>query len=209
MTKVLVIQAHPHIDNSLSLTVGKEFVEDYKKSHPNDEVVIRDLFTEEGVPALNNVTMTAWKKQKFGQEMTDEEKETIKKHDEWLDEFISADKYIFINPMYNHFMPAEMKQYLDLTAIARKTFKYTPEGAVGLLTGKKAMHIQATGGKYHSEDANPMMDLGSVYLTKMLNFYGINDVDNIFIEGADENPEKRQEILEKALQDAQAKAPKF
>ena len=209
MTKVLVIQAHPHVENSLSLTVGNKFIEDYKEAHPEDEVIVRDLFTQESVPALNDVTMTAWKKQKFGQEMTDEEKATIKKHDEWLDEFISADKYIFINPMYNHFLPAEMKQYLDLTAIARKTFKYTPEGAIGLLTGKKAIHIQAAGGRYHAEGENSMMDLGDIYLTKMLNFYGITDVDHIYIEGADVNPEKRQEILENALQEAQVKAPKF
>lgn len=49
--------------------------------------------------------------------MTDEEKQLLQHHAEWLAEFVSADKYVFINPMYNHFLPAEMKEYLDLTAV--------------------------------------------------------------------------------------------
>ena len=32
MTTLLVIQAHPHIENSLSLTVGKRFIDSYKKN---------------------------------------------------------------------------------------------------------------------------------------------------------------------------------
>lgn len=189
---------------------------------------MRDLFTKDGVPPLNDVTMSAWRKQKFEESMTEEEKQVIARHDEWLDEFISADKYIFINPMYNHFLPAEMKQYLDLTAVAHKTFKYTPKGSVGLLDDKKAIHIQAAGGIYHeggkwntfkfllkkalhvkSNQSSALMDLGSIYLTNMLKFYGINDIDNIYIEGADQHRDQRQAILDKALTEASEKAKNF
>lgn len=141
MSKVLVIKAHPNTSKSLSLIVRKEFIDSYEKSHPDDEVIIRDLYAEEGVPPLNDVTMEAWRKQKFGEDMSQEEKNLLNQHAEWLDELISADKYVFINPMYNHFLPAELKQYLDLTAVAHKTFKYTAQGPVGLLKGKKEMHI--------------------------------------------------------------------
>lgn len=70
MTTLLVIQAHPHIENSLSLTVGKRFIDSYKKANPNDKVIIRDLYAAEGVPPLNDVTMEAWRKQKFEEPMT-------------------------------------------------------------------------------------------------------------------------------------------
>lgn len=36
MSKVLVIKAHPNTSKSLSLIVGKEFINSYKKSHPDD-----------------------------------------------------------------------------------------------------------------------------------------------------------------------------
>lgn len=59
MSKVLVIKAHPHTDKSVSLTVGNAFVKAYQKSHPNDEIIIRDLYANDGVPPLNDVTMSA------------------------------------------------------------------------------------------------------------------------------------------------------
>ena len=108
MSKVLVIKAHPHTDQSLSLAVGDEFVKKYQLAHPEDEIIIRDLFDEE-VPPLNDVTFAAWKNKKNNLPLTEEEKDLLVRHSEWLDEFVSADKYVFINPMWNHFMPAQMK----------------------------------------------------------------------------------------------------
>ncbi|WP_010631732.1 NAD(P)H-dependent oxidoreductase [Sporolactobacillus vineae] len=56
--------------------------------------------------------------------------------------FISADKYVFINPMYNLFIPAEMKSYFDLVMQVLYTFEYTPEGnPQGVLKNKKAIHL--------------------------------------------------------------------
>lgn len=211
MTKLLVIQAHPHIDNSLSLTVGKQFIKSYKQSHPQDEVIVRDLF-DGSVPPLNDQTMEAWRKQKFDEPLTDDEKALLDQHSIWLDEFISADKYVFINPMYNHFLPAELKQYLDITAVAHKTFKYTVNGPVGLLTDKKLLHIQAAGNFYHDEHGNDqmaMMDLGDAYLTHMANFYGIDQIEKLFIEGADAKPDQRENILSTALIQANVMAKTF
>lgn len=228
MSKVLVIKAHPHTDNSLSLAVGDEFVRAYRQSHPNDEIIIRDLYAENGVPPLNDVTMSAWQKQKFDQPMTKEEKDLLSQHEAWLDEFISADKYVFINPMYNHFLPAELKQYLDLTAVARKTFRYTSNGPVGLLKNKKAIHIQAAGSEYHkdgkwgivkfifrkifkiqSKESCALMDLGDLYLTSALKTYGVNDIEKLFVEGADAHRDQRQTILNNALQEAGIMAKTF
>lgn len=228
MTTLLVIQAHPHTAQSLSLTVGKQFIDTYQATHPDDKVIIRDLYADGGVPPLNDQTMEAWRKQKFGEDLSVEEQALLKRHAEWLDEFIAADKYVFINPMYNHFLPAEMKQYLDLTAVAHKTFKYTSNGSVGLLTGKKAIHIQAAGSEYHkggkwgtikflikkalgikSKQSSALMDLGDLYLTNMLKFYGVTDVEKLFIEGADAHRDQRQAILDNALTEAKSMAKVF
>lgn len=227
MSTVLVIKAHPHTPESLSLTIGDKFIAEYKKSHPSDKVIVRDLY-KDGVPPLNDVTMSAWQKQKFEQPMTQAEKDLLAQHEEWLNEFIAADKYVFINPMYNHFLPAELKQYLDLTAVAHKTFKYTENGSVGLLKNKKALHIQAAGNIYHeqpkrrtlkflfekitkgaSNTSCPLTDLGSMYLSNMLKFYGVNDMSSLYIEGADKYRDRRQAILDKALQEASKKAKEF
>ena len=228
MSTLLVIQAHPHTSNSLSLTVSQHFVDSYRQSHSNDQIIIRDLYAAGGVPPLNDVTMEAWRKQKFDEPMTGEEKALLKRHEEWLDEFINADKYVFVNPMYNHFLPAEMKQYLDLTAVAHKTFKYTSKGPVGLLEGKKALHIQAAGSEYHrsgkwgtvkflvrkalgiqSKESCALQDLGDTYLTNMMKFYSIKDVTKLFIEGADAHHDQRAAILKQALTQAETLAQHF
>ncbi len=126
------------------------------------------------------------------------------------------------------FLPAEMKQYLDLTAVAHKTFKYTPNGSVGLLEGKKAIHIQAAGSVYHaggkwgivkflfrrlfkikSNESSALMDLGDMYLTNMLKFYGVNQVEHVYIEGADAHADQREQILARALTEATTKAKVF
>ncbi|MEE5988613.1 NAD(P)H-dependent oxidoreductase [Ligilactobacillus equi] len=228
MVKVLIIQAHAHIEGSLSLTVAQEFVQAYQKAHPQDQIIMRDLYTQTGVPPLNDVTMRAWQKQKFDEELSAEEAQLLTQHEEWLTEFMTADKYVFVNPMYNHFLPAEMKQYLDLTAVAHKTFKYTNKGSVGLLHNKKMLHIQAAGSEYHisgkwgivkflfrklfripSKESCALMDLGSLYLKSMMKFYGIKDVDALYIEGVDAKREQRDTILNQALEEARLKAQTF
>lgn len=104
MSTVLVIKAHPHTPESLSLTIGDKFIAEYKKSHPSDKVIVRDLY-KDGVPPLNDVTMSAWQKQKFEQPMTQAEKDLLAQHEEWLNEFIAADKYVFINRIITSYQP--------------------------------------------------------------------------------------------------------
>ena len=55
-------------------------------------------------------------------------------------QFVLADKYVFVTPMWNFSIPAILKTYLDAVAVSGKTFKYTKEGSVGLLTGKSIAH---------------------------------------------------------------------
>ncbi|WP_047999130.1 NAD(P)H-dependent oxidoreductase [Lactiplantibacillus herbarum] len=210
MTKLLMIIAHPHTTvPSASLTVAASFQKSYQASHPNDEIITRDLF-KDGVPALNDTTFEAWRKQKYGETLSSEETELLSRHASWLDEFVSADKLVFVNPMYNHFLPAELKQYLDLTAVARKTFKYTANGPVGLLDGKHALHIQAAGGYYHHADATKnQVEAGDPYLHGMAHLYGITDYQTIFIEGLDQFPEQRATTIENAQATAEKLALTF
>ncbi len=55
-----------------------------------------------------------------------------------LETFMNADRYVFVTPMWNFSYPPVVKAYLDNVAIAGKTFKYTENGPVGLLEGKKS-----------------------------------------------------------------------
>lgn len=125
-----------------------------------------------------------------------------------LETFMHADRYVFVTPMWNFSYPAVVKAYLDNLSIAGKTFKYTENGSVGLLEGKKALHIQATGGVY-SEGAYASMDFGRNHLNAVLGFMGVSDTEYIAVEGMNANPEKAQDIKEAAIVNARELAKRF
>lgn len=212
MSKLLVVTAHPVTkDYSQSMTVRDAFVEAYKESHPEDEVTQINLY-EIGVPPINSQTLDAWNQLKAGKDLSELSKEDqalVSKHDELLNQFMAHDRYVFVNPMYNLFVPAELKSYIDVLCVARKTFQYTAEGPVGLLEGKKALHIQAAGGAFHAAGMDGSYDIGNKYIVTMMNFIGVKDVQSLFIEGAAAFPEKVGEIVEAAKKQAVEIAKSF
>ncbi|PPJ96763.1 FMN-dependent NADH-azoreductase, partial [Staphylococcus aureus] len=125
--------------------------------------------------------------------LSETEQQKVARLNELSDEFAAADKYIFVTPMWNLSFPAVVKAYIDAVAVAGKAFKYTAEGAVGLLTDKKALLIQSRGGIY-SEGPAADFELGNRYLQTILGFFGVPSVEELVIEGHNQMPEKAEEI---------------
>jgi FMN-dependent NADH-azoreductase len=199
MKKVLYITANPKkVENSFSLWAGEEFLKGYKQNNPNDEIKKIDVYAE-NIPLIDSDVLNAWGKFQGGASfdaLTEAEKQKVARMNEIVDEFISADKYIFVSPLWNFTIPPMLKAYIDNICIAGKTFKYTENGPVGLLSGKKALHIQASGSIY--TDAPIMeMELGDRYLKTVLSFIGVNDFESILLEGTALLP--RDEVKNKAL----------
>ncbi|WP_127850185.1 FMN-dependent NADH-azoreductase [Lacticaseibacillus hulanensis] len=214
MTTLLVIKAHPEpAPTSVSLKVMDAFLEEYKSAHPDDKVVIRDVYATP-VPPINNSTFPAWAAVLGGtkpEDLSPEQKAMMGPANEWLGEFLSADKYLFVNPMYNHALPAELKQYIDVVEVPHATFRYTAQGPVGMLNGKKAAHIQAAGGFYQNADvtAAPQDDFAAPYLRAQLKLFGIDDFTGIYAEGMDTYPDRRDQFIAQACDRAREVAAKF
>ncbi|MED1624301.1 FMN-dependent NADH-azoreductase [Bacillus pseudomycoides] len=211
MTKVLFITANPNsAEASFGMAVGESFIEAYKNEHPQDEVVTIDLFNTT-VPAIDAEVFTAWGKFAAGEgfeTLSQSQQQKIAAMNTNLETFMNADRYVFVTPMWNFSYPPVVKAYLDNLSIAGKTFKYTENGPVGLLEGKKALHIQATGGVY-SEGPYAAMDFGRKHLNAVLGFMGISDVDYLAVEGMNATPEKAPEIKEAAIANARELAKRF
>jgi FMN-dependent NADH-azoreductase len=211
MSKILYITANPKTEEqSYSLALGKAFLEEYRKSNPNDEIIDVDLYKME-VPLIDEVVFSAWGK--FGQGMsfdalTSEEQNKIGTMNGLLEQFLSADKYIFVTPFWNFTVPPKMKAYIDNICIAGKTFRYTESGPVGLLTDKKAVHIQARGGIY-SEGPAAALEMGDRYINAILSFIGIKDKESVIAEGMNAYPDKAEEIKAKAIEKAKEAARRF
>ncbi|WP_210367436.1 FMN-dependent NADH-azoreductase [Bacillus sp. REN3] len=211
MATVLYITANPKpVEESFSLSVGEEFISAYRENHPNDEVVRLDLYKSD-IPYIDTDVFNGWGKLQKGtafEELSGEEKRKVSEINQLTDQFVAADKYVFATPMWNFSFPPVMKGYIDNIAIAGKTFKYTEDGPVGLLGGKTALHIQGRGG-YYSEGPAKGMEFGDSYLRAVLAFMGVTEVETIAVEGMAAEPEKAQEIKQKAIDQAKRLAKQF
>ena len=95
--------------------------------------------------------------------------------DSLIDELQNADALVLGLPLYNFGPPASFKAWADLVARVGTTFRYTSNGPVGLLTGKKAYLIAVSGGTPIGGD----MDFMTPWVKFFLGFIGITDVEII------------------------------
>jgi FMN-dependent NADH-azoreductase len=127
-------------------------------------------------------------------ERTVEQQRHVAESDALIDELRRAD--VLGVPMYNFGVPSTLKAYFDHVARAGVTFRYTADGPVGLLTGKRAFVFATRGGRYAGTDA----DLQSAFLRRFLGFIGINDLEFIYAEGLSLGAEPREQALAAALE---------
>jgi len=155
--------------------------------------IVRDL-ARQPVPHLTAERFAA-----FGTpvaERTLEQQRYVGESDALIAELRRADALVLGVPMYNFGIPSTLKAYFDHVARAGVTFRYTPEGPVGLLTGKQAYVIATRGGQY----AGTPKDLQSAYLRLFLGFVGIREVEFIYAEGLARGGVEREAALAAAAQ---------
>lgn len=211
MGTVLHIWANPRpLSQSYSLRVAQEFIRQYRRLKPEDDVIDIDLYQMD-IPFVDADILKCWDLQQGGCSLNDlsgEGRAKLLAIDKLVDAFINAERYVFVTPMWNLSVPPLMKAYFDCICIAGKTFRYTAQGPEGLLTGKKAVHIQARGGVYSQGPARDF-ELGNRYIRTILAFMGVTDVETVVVEGMAQTPELAEQILEKAFEDAREAAQRF
>jgi len=212
LATVLYITANPKPENeSFSLSVGRAFIEAFRQHMPGDRITELDLYKMENLPLIDTDVLSGWGKLQQGtsfDHLAQGEKTKIGRINELTDQFVSADKYVFVTPLWNLSIPPKMKAYIDTICIAGKTFKYTEHGPVGVLTNKKAVHIQARGGVY-SEGPAKDFELGDRYIRTLLSFLGIQDIKSVIVEGMAQNPDQAEAIKAKAIEQAKQVAAEF
>lgn len=208
MANVLFIKANSRpIEQAVSVKLYHTFLDSYLESHPEDSITELDLF-QENLSYYDNDKINGMFKLAKGMELTSSEKEATETVNKYLDQFLAADKIVFAFPLWNFTVPAVLHTYLDYLAQAGKTFRYTPEGPVGLLSDKKVTLLNARGGVY-SEGPAQSVEMAVHYVTTMLNFWGVRDINTLVIEGHNQFPDQAEEIIEEGLRKAAAWANDF
>ncbi|PLS22496.1 FMN-dependent NADH-azoreductase [Neptunicoccus cionae] len=169
---ILKINASARITASASRPLVDRAVA--KLSGADTRVIERDLSA--AVPSVDEQWLNAnWTP---ADARTAEQTAALELSDTLIAELKEADTIVIGLPMYNFGVPASFKAWVDLIARNGETFAYTDEGAKGLLEGKRAVVIVATGGVPIGSAA----DHATPFVTTVLGFVGITDVT--FIDAA-------------------------
>jgi FMN-dependent NADH-azoreductase len=171
---VFHLDASSRYDGSVSRTLSDRFVATLRQELGEATVAHRDVAP--GLPFVD----ADWIAANFtpAEQRTREQQQRLAQSDALVQELVDADIIVVGTPVYNFSIPASLKAWVDLVARAGLTFRYTENGPVGLLEGKKAYVIIATGGT----PVGSAIDFASGYLRHLLGFIGIDDVTII---GAD------------------------
>ncbi|MDT3417277.1 FMN-dependent NADH-azoreductase [Brevibacillus aydinogluensis] len=208
MSKVLFVKANNRpIEQSVSVKLYHAFLDSYKESHPNDEVVELDLFAE-NLPYYDVTKINAMYKSGQGMELTAEEQKAADLVNKYLNQFLEADKVVFAFPLWNFTVPAVLHTYIDYLCQSGKTFKYTPEGPVGLLNNKKVALLNARGGIY-SEGPAAAAEMAVNFVQNVLGFLGVKDISTVIVEGHNQFPDKAEAIVQEGLEKAAKLAETF
>ena len=203
MSKVLYIKASPMKERSYSVAVADAFVETYKKTHPGDQVKVLDLFLA-NLPAFDFVAASGKYKVMHGKSHSPEEKAAWDKVVAVIEEFKSADKFVFAVPMWNFSIPYRLKQYFDIIVQPGLTFSVDSAGSYkGLVTGKPVFIAYARGGEYPAGTPGEAFDMQKKYLELILGFIGLTDVRSVIVEptlagGPTVAEQKRSAAIEQA-----------
>ena len=147
MAKLLYIESSPRKKCSSSIAVASTFLDTYRKTHPQDQIEVIDLWHKE-LPPFDGDVIDAKYAIMHQQPHTPEQINAWKKVEELIAEFKSADKYLFSLPMWNFGIPYKLKHYLDLLVQPGYAFTITPQGEYqGLVTGKKVALVYSRGGR--------------------------------------------------------------
>jgi len=188
---ILLIQASPRGERSHSRKLGNQYAEAWQASHPQGSVVIRDL-AETPPPFVNE----AWVAGAFaGPDAHSDAPAALVTSDEYVDELIAADELIIATPIYNLSVPAALKAWIDQIVRVGRTFGFTDNGLAGLLTGKTAKILVASGSDFRPEGTYGGYNFLEPYLRGILGFIGITQVEFIYAHSLNDGNPLRESSL--------------
>ena len=195
MATILVITASPRGERSVTRALTTKFAQWWAQEHPQDTILLRDI----GHHPVPHVT-EPWIIGSFGgpEAQTTESKAAIAVSDQLVDEFLSADRYVFGVPMYNFNIPSTFKAYIDQIVRPGKTFAVGPNGYEGLVKDKKALFITSSGGSYAAGTSMTSYNFQEPYLRVIFKFIGMTDLIFVAADNMNQGEDAARLSREKA-----------
>lgn len=181
MATLLRIDSSPLAEGaSFSRQLTAEFVDRWKRTHPDGKILTRDIAST-GLSPVD----AEW----IGAAHTPQPSLTPRQHgvlalsNELIAELKAADEYVIGVAMHNFSIPAGLKLWIDQIARAGETFSYEGGVPAGLLQNKKATFLVATGGVYDKGSPAFALNFVEPYLRSLFTFIGVKDTNFINVSG--------------------------
>jgi FMN-dependent NADH-azoreductase len=180
MPTLLHLDSSP-LEGSISRELTREFVRTWQNSRSDGTVIRRDLAANSPKPVD-----TTWIYSSHTPEAsrTPEQKAALAPSDELIAELERADEYVIGVAMHNFSIPSVLKLWIDQVVRSGRTFAYAESGPQGLLRGKKATILAASGGVYEAGTPASALNFIDPYLKTILGFIGVTDVKFVNAGGA-------------------------
>jgi FMN-dependent NADH-azoreductase len=180
MSTLLHISASPRGPRSESLALARIFLDTYRATHSDDEIVEWDLW-DGTLPEFGSAAAAAKMSIFAGEQPTGAAAEAWRAAGGAFARFAAADKYLFSVPMWNASVPYILKQFIDVVSQPGMLFTFDPQqGYTGLLTGRKAAVIYTSA--VYGDGRGPAFgaDFQVPYFDDWLRWAGITDVTSIY-----------------------------
>ena len=175
---LLIIETSPRAAQSVSRQMTQRFLQAWRSAHPGGRIVHRDL-VDTGLSFVTAPWLQAYFTPPANQ--TPAMKTELRLSDELVAELLAADHVVISTPVYNYNIPASLKAWVD--HIVRKGATLGFDGR-GLVQGKKATVLVASGGVYTEGSPIRDRDIATQYLRLILGVIGIEDVTVVAGGGA-------------------------
>lgn len=172
-------------ETSCTLSLGNEFLDEYLRRNPQDEVQFLDLYRD-SIQRVDLDVLNVWWRIERGEDygfLSDGERHKIARLMRLADQFRRCDKYVFVTCSLNLWFPAEFKMYIDAICIPDRTYRLTPDGAKSMLSGlnRSSLHLHACPPYKFGQE----LDMSNAYLRLVMNFLGVTDLETVLLEGDD------------------------
>lgn len=195
MTKILIIDSAATGEVSVSRKLTGEFEAQLRAGEAALDIVHRDV-GRAPIPHLVETTTAAIR---GATPETDAASAALALSDELIAELREADLIVIGAPMYNFGISSTLKAWFDHVLRAGITFRYSENGPEGLVTGKKAIVVEARAGLY-SEGPSAAMDHQEPHLRTLLGFMGVTDVTFVRAERLAFGPEAAASAVTEAIE---------
>lgn len=195
VSRILHLESSARLDGaSYSRRLASALVARLQAAHPGAAVLRRDLAAMP-LPHVDAAFVAATAVPDA--ERTPAQHAAMALSEALVAELEAADILVIGAPMYNYSVPSALKAWIDHVVRARRTFRHTPEGPVGLLRDRPVHVVTASGGVY-GEGPGTAADFLTPYLRTVLGKIGLQDVRVLRIEGLAVGPEAEAASLARA-----------